>query len=345
MMHRLVMQNNTLTKGDSPGRILLVIIPVLVTGSGLYLLGNHLEISFIKSIGHTVIITGFLWMTCRSYVKFLWRRYPWETYPLLHIVLEVVGITTFTMIFGFTLNSIELRLNIFPPNELLWLEILVTLLVTYLITGIHEMVYFYRQWIINFSRSVRLEKDSIEAKYEILKTQINPHFLFNSLNSLTSIVDDNPRAVDYIQDLSEFLRYILGSRDKDLVYLRDELKVLNHYYELQKSRFQENLRISLDIPEKYHLYTLPPLVLQMLVENCIKHNIISSEKPLKIEISASNESIVVKNILQRKGDVVSTGHGLRNISERYRYFTSREGSIKETKNEYIVSMPLLIVEL
>jgi len=339
------MQNNIQTKGDSFKTILIVIIMVLVIGSVLFLLGKQLEISFLKSIGHTVIISGGLWMICRGYVKFLWRRYPWERFPMKHITLEVVGIFLLTMVFGFSLYTVEIQLKLKEPAEQLWLEILVTLLITYLITGIHEMVYFYKQWIMNFSRSVRLERDNIEAKYETLKTQINPHFLFNSMNSLTSIVDDNPRAVDYIQDLSEFLRYILGSRDKDLVYLRDELKVLNHYYELQKSRFQENLHISLDIPEKYHLYTLPPMVLQMLVENCIKHNIISREMPLKISISASNESIVVKNNLQRKTDVVSTGQGLKNISDRYRYFTSREGSIKETNNEYIVSMPLLIVEL
>ena len=325
--------------------VLIRIIIILVTGSGLLFLGKHLEIEFISSIGHVIIISGGLWMICQGYVTYLWRRYPWEQFPVKHIILEVVGISALTIAFGFLLHTVELKLNIFPPTELLWLEILVTLLITYLITGIHEMVYFYRQWIMNFSRSVRLEKDSIEAKYEILKTQINPHFLFNSLNSLTSIVDDNPRAVNYIQDLSEFLRYILGSRDKDLVYLRDELKVLSHYYKLQKSRFQDNLLISFDIPEKYHLYTLPPLVLQMLAENCIKHNFISSEKPLKISISACNDSIIVKNNLQRKTDVVSTGQGLRNISERYRYFTPKEGSIKETKKEYIVSMPLLIVEL
>ncbi len=339
------MRHDPFAKKSSLKSILIVVIIVLVTGSGLFLLGKYLEISFINSIGHTVIITGGLWMICRSYVQFLWKRYPWEQSPVKHIVLEVVGISALTMAFGAILYIVERRLRLMEPTELLWLEILVTLLITYLITGIYEMVYFYRQWIMNFSRSVRLEKDSIEAKYETLKTQINPHFLFNSLNSLTGIVDDNPRAVGYIQDLSEFLRYILGSRDKDLVYVRDELKVLNHYYELQKFRFQDNLHMSFNIPEKYHLYTLPPLVLQMLVENCIKHNIISNEKPLKISISVSNDFIVVKNNLQRKTDVVSTGQGLRNISERYRYFTHREGSIKETKNEYIVSMPLLIVDL
>ncbi len=339
------MRNDPFATKSSLKGILMVIIIALIIGSGFFLLGKHLEIDFISSIGHTIIITSGLWMICRSYVQFLWRRYPWEQFPAKHVILEVVGISALTMAFGATLYTVERALKLMEPTELLWLEILVTLLITYLISGIYEMVYFYKQWIHNFSKSVRLEKDNIEAKYETLKTQINPHFLFNSLNSLTGIVDDNPRAVDYIQDLSEFLRYILGSRDKDLVYLRDEMKVLNHYYELQKTRFQNNLQISIQIPEKYHLYTLPPLVLQILVENCIKHNIISHEKPLKISISADNDSILVKNNLQRKSDVHSMGLGLRNIRERYRYFTNREGSIRETGEEFLVSMPLLIIEL
>jgi LytS/YehU family sensor histidine kinase len=238
-----------------------------------------------------------------------------------------------------------LRLGVFKQVDNLGLQAFVTLLITYLITGIHEMVYFYNQWISNFSKSVRLEKDRIEARYESLKTQINPHFLFNSLNSLTSLVDENPQAVAYIQNLSGFLRYLLGSREKDLVYLRDELEVLMQYYDIQKTRFMENLVISVDIPEKYHLYTLPPLVLQMLVENCIKHNVISSEKPLDISVAAENESITVRNNLQRKTDVQSTGQGLKNIRERYRYFTSRGVIIRETDKEFSVSIPLLVVEL
>jgi len=339
------MKDDTLAKRDSLKSILIVVITVLVTGSGLLFLGKHLEISFMRSVGHTVIISGGLWMICRSYVKFLWRGYPWERYPVNHIILEVVGITTLTLVYSFTLYTVELRFNLMSPPEILWLEILVTLLITYLITGIHEMVYFYKQWILNFSKSVRLEKDSIETKYEALKAQINPHFLFNSLNSLTNIVDDNPRAITYIQNLSEFLRYMLGSSNRDLVYLRDELKVLNHYLELQKFRFVDNLLVFQDIPEKYNLYTLPPLALQILVENCIKHNILSSEKPLKISVSVNNECVIVKNNLQLKTDVDSTGQGLRNIRERYRYFTSKEVVIQESKDEYAVSIPLLIVDL
>ncbi len=339
------MQVQLLTKKD-PIHVLLILIVVFLTlGSGIIWLGERLDIRFLFSAGHTIIITGGLWLICRTYVKFLWRKYPWESYPQIHIILEVTGIGVLTTIYGSLLYLVEIRIGVFDPVEGIWIQAMITLLITYLITGIHEMVFFYNQWIYHFSKSVRLEKDSIEAKYETLKTQVNPHFLFNTLNSLTHMVDDHPGAVEYIRNLSEFLRYMLSSRNKDLVYLKDELKVLRHYLELQQSRFLDNLRVDWMVPDKYHLYTLPPLALQMLVENCIKHNVISSEKPLTITIDATDEQLMVKNNLQRKTRVDSTGQGLRNLVERYRYFTSKEVHIHETDREYTVSIPLLIMEL
>jgi two-component system LytT family sensor kinase len=339
------MRHDPFAKKDSLKGILITVAIILAAGSGFLLLGNIMELGVLFSLGDTILLAGGLWMICRTYVKFLWRRYPWEEYPVRHIVLEVAGIGMMTVIYGYLLYYTELKLDLIEPPEHFWPQAVMTLLITYLITGIHEMIYFYNQWIYHFSRSVRLERDNIQAKYETLKTQINPHFLFNSLNSLVNIVDENPAAVNYIQNLSELLRYMLGSRDRDLVYLRDELKVLNHYVALQKTRFRDNLQVSTEIAEKYHLYTLPPLALQMLVENCIKHNIISSEKPLKVSISAENEYIHVKNNLQRKEGVASTGQGLRNITERYRHFTGKEVKVYEAKNEFTVSLPLLVIEL
>lgn len=341
----MIIQDGTYNKKDSPRKILILILAILASGSGLIALGLKLEIDPVLSVGHTILIGGGLWLICRTYVKFLWRKFPWEKNPRIHIIFEVIGIGALTMAYGFFLYRTELALKLTTPSEQLGIEILVTLLITYLITGIHEMIFFYRQWIYNFSKSIRLEKDNIQANYETLKTQINPHFLFNSLNSLTSLVDDNPKAVAYIQHLSEFLRYMLSGRNRDLVYLRDELKIVNHYFELQKTRFQDNLTVNILVPEKFLLYTLPPLSLQMLVENCIKHNVISSESPLKISIGIEKEYITVSNSLQRKNGVDSTGQGLNNILERYRYFTDKEVIIDESKQQFKVSIPLLIIEL
>jgi LytS/YehU family sensor histidine kinase len=225
--------------------------------------------------------------------------------------------------------------------ENLYFEIVVTNLITFFITALHEAAFFYKQWKLHFSKSVKLEKDNIEAKYETLKAQVNPHFLFNSLNSLTSIVEDNQHAVNYIQNLSEFLRYVLKSRDKELVPLSDELEILNKYVSLQKSRFNKNLNVIIDINKDLGHFALPPLVLQMLVENCIKHNIISGEKPLFITIEAYSGWIHVENNLQKKNPAESTGNGLRNIVERYRFFTKNDVKILETDSTFKVSVPLL----
>lgn len=334
------------TKRHSFRGILITATSILVAGSGLIWLGFRMGQNIIFTLGHTTIMAGGLWLICRSYVNYLWRRYPWESKPVIHAVLEVAGTGIFAALYTVLFYNIEMWLGLFERSENnLLLQSLGTVGITYLVTGALEMYNFYKQWMHHFSKSARLERDNIEAKYETLKTQVNPHFLFNSLNSLTNIVDENPEAVDYIQHLSEFLRYMLQSRDGELVHLRDELKVLTHYMELQKSRFRENLRFRLEVPEAYQLYSLPPLSLQMLVENCVKHNVIASEKPLYIHIRADHERITVSNNLQKKAGVESTGQGLRNIVERYRYFTKKEVEILESKDEFKVSIPLLKGEL
>lgn len=295
---------------------------------------------------HTIMITAGLWLGCMAIVDFLWKKFPWEQFPVKHLLWEIPLIFIYTLLFSWGLYHLELALGfIQEPADDIYIEAVITLLITYLITAIHEAAEFYKQWKYNFSRSVRLEKDNIEARYETLKQQINPHFLFNSLNSLTNMVEENPRAVAYIQDLSDFLRYGLKSRDRELVLVRDEVGVLQKYISLQKSRFEENLIIEVIVPESLYHYTVPPLVLQMLVENCIKHNIISKDKPLCIKIRAEKNRIFIENNLQKRNNPESTGNGLRNISDRYRFFTTEDVEVSETKTVFKVSIPLLLTEL
>ena len=302
---------------------------------------NFFMISFLLSLS----MTSGLWLGCLLIVGFLWEKYPWEKYPVRHLVIEVILILAYTIAFTYAEFLLERKLGIESPIDDPYLQTLMIIFITLLITTIHEAIEFYKQWKYNFSKSVRLEKDNIEAKYETLKSQINPHFLFNSLNSLTTIVEGNELAVDYIQNLSEFLRYILKSRDRELVLLRDEVTILNQYLKLQKSRFKNNLNIIIDVDEKFYHFSLPPLVLQMLVENCIKHNVISKEKPLTIEVKAEKHRLIVKNNLQKKTDTESTGNGLKNIAERYKFFTTSELGVSQSNHTFEVSIPLLLVEL
>ena len=217
-------------------------------------------------------------------VIYLWKKFPWEESPYRHLILEIILILVYTLTFSSLLYFFERKAGNIHRVENLGMEIFITLTITFLITSIHESIFFYQQWKYNFSKSVRLEKDNIEARYEALRAQINPHFLFNSLNSLTTMVEDNKHAVDYVKNLSDLLRYMLKSSEMELAPIRDEISIMNSYISLQKMRFPETLNIKVNVPENFYQYVVPPLVLQMLVENCIKHNIISKEKPLSVEI-------------------------------------------------------------
>jgi len=324
---------------------LIILVGLLITG--VYLISNGIDSPArgLISMGHGLVMTAGIWIGCMVIVQYLWHRFPWEFHPVKHLIWELVLITAWTILYSYTIYTIERWTKTFIHVEDLFMEAFVTLLITYLITAIHELVFFYKQWKHHFSKSVRLEKDNIQAKYETLKTQINPHFLFNSLNSLTNLVDENEAAVKYIGDLSDFFRYMLGSRDKELVLVREEINLLKKYIHLQESRFTTNLDIEVDVPESFYHYAIPPLVLQMLVENSIKHNIISRDKPLKVSVRTEGESLVVENNLQKKSGINSTGQGLRNITERYKLFTARDVEITETSTIFKVAIPLLTIEL
>jgi LytS/YehU family sensor histidine kinase len=186
-----------------------------------------------------------------------------------------------------------------------------------------------------------LEKESIRAKYESLKSQVSPHFLFNSLNALTNLVyEDQDKAAKFIKQLSEVYRYVLDSRDKEVVPLEEEKKFLNSYLFLQQIRFGDKLMLEINLSDTRSL--IAPLVLQMLVENAIKHNVISAEQPLTIRIYSVEGYIVVENDLQKKSVVQgeSQGIGLENISRRYEFLTDRKVEVIEG-DTFRVKLPVI----
>jgi two-component system, LytTR family, sensor kinase len=336
------------TKNNYFNKSLLIIIPlVAILIFGVYIMSYGITDigSPLGLVTHSLFMTAGIWLGCMGIVNYLWRKFPWEQAPFRHLILEIFLILSYTLVFSIALYLLEKKLSNASNVKNLGIEVFTTLLITFFITSIYESVFFYKQWKENFSKSVMLERDNIEARYEALRAQINPHFLFNSLNSLASMVEGNKPVVNYVQNLSELLRYMLKNGEKELVLLRDEMTIINSYILLQQMRFPGTLEIKIDVPEKFYHFAVPPLVLQMLVENCLKHNIISKENPLKVEITASKDSMSVKNNLQKKAGVDSTGQGLKNIMGRYRFFTSQEIEIIETKDTFTVVVPLLQIEL
>jgi LytS/YehU family sensor histidine kinase len=192
----------------------------------------------------------------------------------------------------------------------------------------------------------KLKRMNMQSQLEGLKNQVNPHFLFNSLNTLTYLIPENSeKSVHFVQQLSKVYRYILEIRDKKLILLEEELNFLNAYTFLLKERFGKNLHIKIDIPEVHLNDKIIPLSLQILFENAIKHNIISSEKPLFMEVFIENgNKLIVKNNLQKKNQVMnSTKLGLQNIKNRYRFFSEKEVEVIVTQESFIVILPMIDV--
>jgi signal transduction histidine kinase len=204
------------------------------------------------------------------------------------------------------------------------------------------IVFFYATWRQAIEREQKLREENLKYRYRTLKTQVNPHFLFNSLNTLSEIVYADARKADsYIQKLSKIYRYILENEEVDLIFLDKEIKFVRQYFALQKER-DEN-KIQLDICfENADKFKTVPISLQILVENALKHNAISEEKPLKIHIHGDDGYISVSNNIQRKSTLNnSSGTGLSNLKERVKLITGKEVIINQENNQFTVKLPLV----
>lgn len=189
----------------------------------------------------------------------------------------------------------------------------------------------------------RTKTENLGAQFELLKQQVNPHFLFNSLNTLKYMVESgDPHTVEFILKLSDFYRFTLESRKLDLIKLSEELEILRAYVFLLKARFEDGIDLSENIGQDHYQSLIPPFTLQLLVENCIKHNIVSLEHPLRICLYSENGFIAVENKLQlKKTPESSMGIGLENINQRYIHFVDREIEVQSSDTSFIVKLPII----
>ena len=191
--------------------------------------------------------------------------------------------------------------------------------------------------------SIKLKEEKMRAELASLKEQISPHFFFNTLSSLSSIIRLNEKneSLEFVDNLSEVYRYILESNQNDLVKLKDELEFLNAYLFLLDKRFGKKLILEVDISPGLYETSIPPMALQLLAENAIQHNTITSLAPLKIRIFTENDMICVQNNLQKKVPGESMGIGLPNLVKRYQLIASKEIIINENTNNFSVKLPII----
>lgn len=231
-----------------------------------------------------------------------------------------------------------------------FLEVQLLTYMTIVITGIYFCILSFFDILKNLHKaSFRKEKygqERTQAQLETLKNQISPHFLFNSLNALSSLIYiDEDKASRFVDGLSTIFEYVLQNKDKDLVPLKKELEFAEAFFYLLKIRFRENIKLQIEIPALHLDFRLPPLTLQLLIENAIKHNIVSKDDPLTIDLFVEEDYLVVRNKLQlRETPSDSTGVGLKNIIRRYEYLTSRPVEVVRTQEDFTARIPLLSYE-
>ena len=209
---------------------------------------------------------------------------------------------------------------------------------------VNTIFFFFREYQKKWTEAEELRRISSQAELELVRSQINPHFLFNNLNVLSGmVIKDNPGANKFIEEFSKVYRYILNNQQKELVELKSELEFIKPYIFLLEKRFDDALKIDIRIGEQYKAYHVVPAALQMLIENAIKHNVVSRNKPLHIDIHTNgNHTLVVKNNLQLRPAAEPSGRvGLQNIRKRYEIISGRDITITKTEKEFEVVLPLL----
>jgi sensor histidine kinase YesM len=187
-----------------------------------------------------------------------------------------------------------------------------------------------------------LMKEKIKSQYETLKNELSPHFLFNSLNALKSMIREDPvKAEEYVQRLSSVLRYTVQSSESGFISLKEEMELASSYTYLLSMRYGENLHVIIDIPEKYQKLNILPLTIQSLVENAVKHNEISRRNPLTVRIEADDSFLTVSNNIQMKlTDESSLGIGLPNLTQRYKLLTGKDIIVSKDADTFIVRIPV-----
>jgi len=213
-----------------------------------------------------------------------------------------------------------------------------------LATSFNEGAAFFERWREVVDEAEQLKKVNLQSQLEGLKGQVNPHFLFNSLNSLSSLISEDPdKAEKFLDEMSKVYRYLLRTNEDGLTTLDAEMQFIHSYFHMLKTRYTDGLEMETQISDQYLEYLLPQLTLQMLVENAVKHNMILKNSPLKILIMTTNSGkLIVSNNLQRKDRKVSSNKvGLSNIVNKYRLMRQEEIAVRDDGKEFAVVVPLI----
>lgn len=314
------------------------------------LMGRSIDLNaaFVQEVGYYFFYSIILTIVNGAYFKYVNRNDVWKKYAKYRTIIRAVGGIVLTMLAIFFIRII-IRLGFEGAsweqfiNEEKAAYYVIALLVTIIVSVFFHAFYFYRRLQDKKVKEQKIIAGTASAKFDALKNQLDPHFLFNSLNVLTSLIEeDADQAQRFTTSLSKVYRYVLEQKNKELVSIEEELQFAKTYVRLLKMRFEDS--IVLDIPEHSSNpeAKIVPLSLQLLLENAVKHNVVTDTRPLKIKVYEEDGYLVVTNNIQEKQVVKkSSGVGLRNIQQRYQLLTDRNLRIEKTTQDFIVYLPIL----
>jgi sensor histidine kinase YesM len=295
------------------------------------------------------LIQAFLIHYLLGHLCFFWRRrFPGINESVKRYAVSIVSyvIVTFSIILSFLwLYDRYHFLGFTFSDRFFYIAFGITAVSNIIMGSVYEFFYTLQKWKEGIEQKEQLDKLKLQSELDILKSQVNPHFLFNSLNSLSSLIGENPEQAEiFVDELSKVYRYLLRNNEEVLTSLENELIFIRSYALLLKTRYGNSIKIVLDVPASLHQSKIPPLTLQLLVENAVKHNSALKDKPLTIEIRTDGAGrLMVKNNLQKKTNRVDSSRiGLKNIREKYQLLNYPEVQIEEGQNEFIVTVPLII---
>lgn len=326
-----------------------IIVTIAILGAIAFLgYFSKVESLLVTIVFWIINVVFFIWAGNRLISRWLDKKLPWDIYVSRRFFVQLLSsgiysllVVNFTFYFFRTLFTESA-----PDFEQMAVMNIYGLLFVLPAISIHFGIYFMTQWKKTKLKSEQLEKENIRTQLEVLKSHIDPHFLFNNLNILSSLIDeDKETARKFLDNFAEVYRYVLKNKQIELVTLDEELEFLNSYVYLLKNRFGERLIFQNDIIGVTENLMIPPLALQIVVENVIKHNKIDGEMPLTIEMFTEKDKLVIKNNLQKKKEnVTSSNSGLKNVKKRFEFLSDKEVDIMNIESHFIVKLPLLEVE-
>jgi len=349
-MSATVTQIRPLSYSKKETLIAVIFLPPFAFVLNYVMFGNDYFSSLKNFLLATILTFAIIMLTyvsCGMVATVLNNRYPKysETFKRIAIGMIIyVAIMTaaISIIFwGYDyIGFLGYQLN---KSQYAWC-LIVGIFCNLLATSLNEGVAFYEKWRKLVDEAENLKKENLQSQLEGLKGQVNPHFLFNSLNSLSSLISEDPEQAErFLDEMSKVYRYLLRTNEDGLTTLDSEMDFIHSYFHMLKTRYGDGLNLETKIDQHYLTYQLPPLTLQMLVENAVKHNMILKNNPLKILIMTTNSGrLVVSNNLQRKDRLVSSNRvGLTNIVNKYRLMKKEEISVRDDGKEFAVVVPLI----